>query len=182
MLNLYQQLNSSNEPFCLIMRTVDTHFPHGFVEKKDREFGDIRDTFVQANRMSVEFLEKIKAIGSENTTIVFIGDHLWMDTPGTRFTDVMMPNLRDRQIYNVFINSSVKKEHQERYRGYAAFDMAPTILESIGAKLEGRRFGLGTSLFSKEKTLVERYGIAHINEELKKHSSFYGRFVSGTLD
>jgi phosphoglycerol transferase len=96
-----------------------------------------------------------------------------MDTPGINFTDILMPQLKDRQIYNVFINSCVKKESLERYRGYAVFDMAPTILESIGAKLEGRQFGLGTSLFSKKKTLVEKYGISHINNELKKRSEFY---------
>lgn len=182
MLDLYKELRASGEPFCIIMRTVDTHFPHGFVEKEEREFGDIRDAFVTADRMSVDFLNKITALGIENTTIVFIGDHLWMKIPGINFTDVLMPKLKNRQIYNVFINSSVKNENGESYRSYAAFDMAPTILESVGAKLEGRRFGLGTSLFSKQKTLLEQYGTSYINSEFKKHSSFYGRLVGKVLD
>lgn len=62
-------------------------------------------------------------------------------------------------------------------RKFAPFDMAPTILESIGAKLEGSRFGLGTSLFSKEKTLIEKYGTNHINNEFKKEQRFYFSFL-----
>jgi phosphoglycerol transferase len=51
--------------------------------------------------------------------------------------------------------------------------MAPTILEAIGADLKDGRFALGTSLFSKEKTLLEKYGAAYVNGELAKKSSFY---------
>ena len=52
-------------------------------------------------------------------------------------------------------------------------DMAPTILEAIGAVLPKHKLGLGTSLFSREKTLIEKLGEEALNEELKKKSDFY---------
>ena len=182
MLDLYKKLKDSNEPFCLIMRTVDTHFPYGFADEKYRKFGDVRDSILEANRMCVDFIKKVKNIGLENTTIVLVGDHLWMDTPGIEFTDIMMPNLRYRHIYNAFINSSKIPEIKNKVRNFAAFDMAPTILESIGAQLDGRSFALGRSLFSRQENLVERYGVEYINEEFKKHSTFYGKLVNGDMD
>ena len=51
--------------------------------------------------------------------------------------------------------------------------MAPTVLEAMGAVLPEHRLGLGTSLFSEEKTLMEKLGEQALNEELKKKSDFY---------
>lgn len=54
-------------------------------------------------------------------------------------------------------------------------DMFPTILDSIGIKIEGNRLGLGTNLFSEEKTLAELYGYDYLFQELKKKSNFYNK-------
>ena len=52
-------------------------------------------------------------------------------------------------------------------------DYFPTLLASIGVEIEGDRLGLGTNLFSNEKTLMEKYSIESINSEFIKHSKFY---------
>ena len=52
--------------------------------------------------------------------------------------------------------------------------MGATILSAAG--IETEYFGLGTSLFSKQKTLVEKYDVDFIENEFKKKSSFYKNF------
>ena len=52
--------------------------------------------------------------------------------------------------------------------------MGPTILSAAG--LDVKHLGLGVSLFSDEKTLVERYDLDFIEKEIKKKSSFYEDF------
>ncbi|MEG2707815.1 MAG: LTA synthase family protein, partial [Vagococcus sp.] len=62
---------------------------------------------------------------------------------------------------------------------FAPFDMYPTILSSMGVKIEGHKLGLGTDLSSNEKTLIERDSLKIVNEELSKNSQFYNNeFVS----
>jgi hypothetical protein len=56
---------------------------------------------------------------------------------------------------------------------YAAFDIAPTLLECIGANLPAGRFALGRYLFGSEPNLVERLGINKLNTELAARSPFY---------
>ena len=52
-------------------------------------------------------------------------------------------------------------------------DLYPTTLGALGAKIEGNRLALGTNLFSDEKTLIEKYGLTYVNDELSKNSRFY---------
>ena len=40
-------------------------------------------------------------------------------------------------------------------------------------KIKGDRLALGTNLFSDEPTLLEKYGVDYVEEELKKNSKFY---------
>ena len=57
--------------------------------------------------------------------------------------------------------------------------MYPTILASIGAKIEGERLGLGTNLFAGTETLIEELGYNYFNDELKKNSDFYNKGLLG---
>ena len=51
--------------------------------------------------------------------------------------------------------------------------MAPTLIEAVGGILPQHRFGLGVSLFSREKTLLEEFGEDGVNHFLKQKSDFY---------
>ena len=61
----------------------------------------------------------------------------------------------------------------------SSFDIFPTTLSALGATWEGDRLGLGTNLFSDEKTIFEEYGYEYVNNELKKKSSFYNKKILG---
>jgi len=169
----YKKLSSENKPFSIIIETVDTHFPDGYVEEHQKKFNDIRDAIRQSSIMCSDFIKKLYEYNNLNdTTVVIIGDHPWMMNYSASFTK-KMDKISPREIYNVFINSCLASKDIQTQRQYASFDIAPTILEAIGANLQDHRFALGTSLFSKEKTLLEKYGADYVNGELVKQSPFY---------
>ncbi len=66
-----------------------------------------------------------------------------------------------------------KQRIQNQPREFSTLDVFPTILASIGSKIEGNKLGLGVNLFSNEKTLVEKMGLKKLNVELEKRSKFY---------
>ena len=63
--------------------------------------------------------------------------------------------------------------------------MFPTMLASIGVKIEGERLGLGTNLFSDKPTIMEengdgKTGWSVVNEAFCYKSGMYNeRFIEG---
>lgn len=55
----------------------------------------------------------------------------------------------------------------------STLDLYPTTLAALGVQIEGNRLGLGTNLYSGEKTLAEKYGLDYLNVELLKDSKLY---------
>jgi phosphoglycerol transferase len=121
-----------------------------------------------------EFVEWIKTQPFyENTTVIVTGDHLTMDdsyirrTAGADF---------DRRVYNCILNAPITPK-SEKNREFCTFDMFPTTLASLGCEIKGERLGLGTNLFSGEKTLIEKYGADYLNDELNKMSDYYNNKI-----
>lgn len=56
------------------------------------------------------------------------------------------------------------------------FDLMPTIIESMGGHIAGGRLGLGTSLFSGQKTLIEQEDFDAFNEHIYAKSKLYESF------
>jgi phosphoglycerol transferase len=52
-------------------------------------------------------------------------------------------------------------------------DIFPTVLAAMGFEIEGDRLGLGTNLFSEEKTLAEKKGLEWMDQEFSKSSDYY---------
>lgn len=61
-------------------------------------------------------------------------------------------------------------------RKFSTMDMFPTTLAALGVQMDGNRLGLGTNLFSGQKTLTEELGEKYINQELKKNDKKYNGF------
>lgn len=165
------EISKKDEPFAFTMLTADTHHISGFVcsECSDKHATQYSNVLSCASKQVNSFVEWIKEQDFyENTTIVITGDHLTMDN------QYIINNVNKnytRRLYNCFINPA----HSEntKNRDFVSFDMLPTTLSSIGAKIEGERLGFGTNLFSGEKTLTEKYGYEKLNRELEKSSRFY---------
>ena len=108
-----------------------------------------------------------------NTTIVISGDHLTMDPAFLKEIDPAYT----RTIYNCIINSAAEPQ-KETERQFGVYDLFPTTLAAMGVTVEGERLGLGTNLFSAEKTLAEQFGYETLNQELQKKSTYYNtRFL-----
>lgn len=174
-----KKMAEDGQPFNFTMLTVDTHYPKGYkcrLCKNQYEY-QYANVISCADQQVYDFVNWIKQQDFfENTTIIIAGDHTTMvDT-----ADPFWTNLDDdykRTVYNVIINPgcSYKKE-VTRKRNFSTMDMFPTTLAALGVQIDGNRLGLGTNLFSGEKTLPEKYGVKYLNTELKKNDKEYNKF------
>ena len=80
-----------------------------------------------------------------------------------------------KKVVNLIINPAVEAENTNRI--YSTMDLYPTTLAALGANIEGNKLGLGTNLFSNEETLIEKYGVEYVNNELMKISRFYNNNI-----
>ena len=166
------RLASLDKPFNFTTLTADTHFPDGYVcERCGDEYEEqYANVLACSSKQVCEFVEWIKDQDFyENTTIIIAGDHLTMDP---KFLVEIDENYV-RTTYNCIINAAPGVTAARDAREFGTFDMFPTTLAAMGAKIQGDRLGIGTNLFSNIDTLTEKYGYDVLEEELSKHSDFY---------
>ena len=174
------ELSQKDEPFNLTMLTVDTHFPDGYVcdlcvdKFKGNQYANVMACSSGQVKAFIEWIKKQDFY--DNTTIVLCGDHTTMN--GDFCADISKDY--ERKVYSVVINPAVEKCRKESIR-YSTIDMFPTTLAALGVQIEGNRLGLGTNLFSNEKTLIEKYGTSEVDSQFKKKSAFIDN-LSGMLD
>ncbi len=178
------RLYETGKPFNFVMETADTHFPDGYVSKNTPRTRNSQYADVIAYSASevAKFVEWIKEQPFyDNTTIVLIGDHNSMDPNFFKDFDESYT----RTTFNLILNPapSIGKIPTERMKNRWFFngDMFPTILASIGVKIEGDKLALGTNLFSDEQTLFEKYGgkkgWQKANKEFELASSYYNNYI-----
>lgn len=80
-----------------------------------------------------------------------------------------------KKVVNLIINPAVEPESNNRE--YSTMDLYPTTLAALGANIDGNKLGLGTNLFSNEETLIEKYGLKYVNDELMKISRYYNNNI-----
>ncbi|MDP9800733.1 phosphoglycerol transferase [Arcanobacterium wilhelmae] len=175
---LMAKRGAEGKPFYFVLENADTHFPDGYPSPlmTEKPFGTQYENVIHySQKETVKLVRWIQAQPwAKDTTIVITGDHRSMDKNFFRDWD---PDY-NRTVVNMILNpvqgtdlpTSITNNRQ-----YGSFDFYPTILASIGAKIDGERLGLGTNLFSGKKTLVERDGATHMNEEFAKTSKFYDK-------
>ena len=163
------RLSSLDKPFNFTMLTVDTHFVDGYLDpscelKYDDQFSNV---LYCSDKLISAFIKWImNQPFYDNTTIVISGDHLTMDETYISQFDKDY----DRTVYNTFINSAINTDNNKN-RTFSTMDMFPTTLASLGVEIEGNRLGLGTNLFSSEKTLPELY--QDFDKEISRTSNYY---------
>ena len=163
------ELAKGDQPFNYSMLTVDTHPEDGYVCRLcGTEFGDNQyaNVFHCADSQVSDFIQWLKEQDFyENTTVIINGDHCTMDADFCKGVD----SSYKRRTYTAILNAPVEPALDER-RTYSTMDCFPTTLAAMGVEIEGDRLGLGTNLFSDQKTLLEEYGFEKVDEELKKNS------------
>ncbi|WP_188355146.1 LTA synthase family protein [Galliscardovia ingluviei] len=167
------RLASEGKPFNLMMENADTHFPDGFVEPETQDkFGkQYANVIFNSQKQIVDLIQWIQAQPfGPDTTIVVTGDHLSMDVNFFKDWDPKY----ERTTFNAFINADFPERHFKlRDRQYASWDYFPTILSSLGVKIQGNRLALGTNLASNKQTLIERDGKDTVDKETSLYSQFY---------
>ena len=161
---------AGDDPFSLVLLTVDTHFPKGYrCDDCDDELPDqYSNAFRCSSRKISEFVNWVQEQEwGKDTVIVLNGDHLCMSSD--YFDD--LPGSYERLTYTSVINSA--KEEPEQKRRFSTMDMFPTTLSAMGCEIEGDRLGLGTDLYSDTQTLLEEKGANYLNYQLSLNSEFY---------
>jgi len=172
------RLSKEKEPFSLTLLTVDTHHIGGYVCPlcKDEYKEQMSNVISCASRQIADFIDWLKHQDYyDNTTIVIQGDHLSMDSIYYKYIDYEYI----RRTINVFINptpTNTDSQKNIKNRIFSTLDIFPTTLASLGVEINGNKLGLGTNLFSEEKTILEIYGKDQVNKELGKRSKFYNKF------
>lgn len=166
------RLYEEGEPFNLTMLTVDTHYPDGYVcELCEDIYPNMTGNVVLcADKQINEFIEWCKEQPFyKDTVIVITGDHPRMDT---QLVDGIDPV--NRTVYNCIINGIDVDHDITRNRLFESYDIFPTTLAAMGYTIEGNRLGIGTNMYSGNKTLLEQYGdIMYLEGELAKGSDYY---------
>lgn len=165
------ELANSGQPFNFTTLTTNTHHIGGYVESFCKEpYGEKQYNAILCSQKEIyDFVKWIQAQDFyENTTIVITGDHLSMEPELFNKYE----KIYDRTNYDLFINPYKKSEYTSD-RLFTTLDIFPTIVYSLGGEIEGNKLGLGTNLFSGEKTLYETYGINKTEAEMQYNSKFY---------
>ena len=185
--------NQPYEHFAVLLETIDTHFPNGFSDYNEciKNFGDIRDSFLCSSGHIDNFLKWAhNQAWYDDTVILLVGDHPWQDF-NYEFTE-FTKNSKDREIFNVFLNTPLKSNNYSIDHGYSSIDFAPTILQLMGINFTSvsdkgqksqNKIGLGVSLISDDLNLLGKYGVEHLYSEIEKRSKFYDNlFVQDFID
>lgn len=171
------RLSKEGKPFNFTMETADTHFQDGYLSKNapTPHKNQYANVISYSDEEAVKFIKWIQAKPFyDNTTIVITGDHRSMDK---KFFKDFNPKY-NRTVFNLILNPAVKP-NKTTDRQYAPLDFYPTTLSAMGVEIKGHRLGLGTDLFSKEPTLIERDGFKKFDKELSIRSNYYDKeFVS----
>lgn len=168
-------LSKQEQPFNFTMLTADTHFSDGYQceecpNKWDEQYKNVISCSSKKVGELVNWIKKQDFY--DNTTIVISGDHLTMQS---NFFELEEGQEYDKKVVNVIINSAIEATNTSKI--YSTFDLYPTTLAALGAKIEGNKLSLGTNLFSDELTLIEKYGLEYVNDELMKTSKFYDKNI-----
>ncbi len=178
-----RQLESTGKPFNIMINSIDLHTPNGYVctecqRVHGHDKNDMYEDIINCqDRQIYEFVEWCKTQDFyEDTVIIISGDHLSM-APVVK--EEYAPEDYERTTYHVIINSDVEPVNTS-YRDFTTMDLYPTILASIGCKIEGERLGIGTNLYSDKKTVMEEMGKETFMDEISKNSVYYNENIVGT--
>ena len=170
-------LSGLDKPFAFYMTTVDTHLPEGFLDSGCvfNEESNVRNVLRCASYMLDDFLQWMSQKSwFPNTVVMVVGDHI---CPAFS-TKAGVPQGDPLRTTAFFLN--LPGEGVQKERNFTNLDYAPTILEALGWELPRRGFGLGRSLLSDEKNVLEIYGLDSLNAHIRQRNLQYDYFLLGT--
>ena len=191
------EIARQENPFFITLLTADTHPVGGFLDEHSEIIYDsqFKNVLHDMSRQLSDFIEWLyQQPFFENTTIVILGDHLYQDSSffpqnfqiqklSSKYEDsYFLGNNEEnynRFAINIFINSLLPGNDNIN-RSLSHFDVLPLLVESVGATFDAKGLALGRSLHTQdgEETLVEKYGVTFMNEQLRRTSKLYNQLWS----
>lgn len=157
---------SSQQPFSFFFSTLDTHAPAGVYSPWcdslgfSNDLSGVYDCAIEQAGQFISWFERQKF--SNNTVLVIMGDHPFMgDGPKVA-----------NQNRDVFFMLKMPNQ-QAKLVDMTHFDVAPTILDSMGFDLLNHRMGLGRSLISGQSYLLQKYDSQNLNKIMRHSSASY---------
>lgn len=165
----WQRLDAQAEPFALAMLTTGAHAPDGFPTPACQSMwpGKYEESMSLGVKCSAwlarEMLAKARRLGLlENTTVVILSDHLMHKSPLSGQLDDL-----PRRLLFLVLDSDLAP--RKVARAGSILDVYPTVLDALGMIDDHQpRAGLGVSLLSNHKTLVESMGLEKVDELIRK--------------
>lgn len=167
-------------PFLLIVKTVGTHAIGRTVSPGGAQrWGDFRDSFLDTDRLTADFIAWGRSRPfARDTVFAVMGDHLVINRDGPGLEGI--PPMAEGSVDNVFIHPDLPAPPPGSGGGprvFASWDMAPTLLEALGADFPDGRFGLGVSLFRDTPTLFEQGEFEEYQREMGANHPRYNEFL-----
>ncbi len=166
------KLQKNKNRFFILSETVNTHYPYGYLEEKCLpKYHDWRDVVMCSDTQVADFVNWFYQHDlDEDTILLIVSDHLSMDD---EITEMLTSQKAERNLLNVLIAN--KKTKQRRF---SSLDIMPTVIEAADISSKSSKLGLGVSLFdASQQTLIEKYGLDKLNEQLQKNSDVYESFL-----
>ena len=101
-------VKKGDQPFALMMETVNTHFPKGWAPYPEdfANKGTYQDALMHSSKIVSDFYEWMKTQPwFQNTTVILLGDHPFQDFNGLPFTS-FTTKAKNRETYIALINTA----------------------------------------------------------------------------
>lgn len=172
----YQELQRQNHPFALMLSTINTHSPHGFVPPsyKKMKYGNGKNNSLNAFKVSdyliSKFIDDIKKIDRHNNTMIVVSsDHLTMKN--LAYATLEKHSGKRRNLFMVYFPEKIQPRFH--HKSGSTLDEGITVLNLMGYNIQ--HLGFGTSLLHKQPSLSGKAG-NEINEVLKSWKKYYFQF------
>ncbi|HET6632467.1 MAG TPA: sulfatase-like hydrolase/transferase [Rhodanobacteraceae bacterium] len=127
----YKRKEQQDKPFSIVVETVDTHRPEGFVMPECRHYAAIDNPMLDAvhcaDQLLGHFIDELSAEPQfADTVVVVMGDHIAMYNTASR----LYPPDDQRQPFLMILNAGQGERPARMYH----MDVAPTVLARMGVK------------------------------------------------
>ncbi|GHB14386.1 sulfatase-like hydrolase/transferase [Salinicola rhizosphaerae] len=174
-----RRLHDSGQPYAFFGLTLAAHPPFGNPAKSCLEHQgpfdgtDMLYSVKCTGWLVKNFIDRLDREGLlDNTLVVVSSDHLSMKN--SAWEDLIA---EDRQNTLMMLGNGLRPEIIERPS--TMVDVLPTVLEAMGYEIPDHRAGLGSSLFSNQPTLVERYSLDEVNRRMRSENLLQERLWQG---
>ncbi|WP_163650192.1 sulfatase-like hydrolase/transferase [Modicisalibacter sp. 'Wilcox'] len=170
-----REMKAQPQPFGLFAITLAAHPPYGHPARACRERQgtfdgeDILYSVKCTGWLARRFVERLRREGLlDDTLVVVASDHLSMKNSAWQSL-IAGPRENTLMLFGDGIRPGTVR------REASMVDVLPTLLEAMGFTLPTHRAGLGASLLSPARTLVERHGVEPLNERLRAERALQRR-------